>query len=214
MTYTIISGKYETGTEEQQFGYQQLFGEAKIQYKFDLYFHWYNMLHETGHCIVEKQSVQMSRVREEMYVNEFAVGYYRFVGEKEKINELQSILQEVIDKLPAPMPEGESFTAFYERIWNTEQINDVVLYGYFQLNSVLEAMKKDRSFEDVLSEIEIRIHTNGQIKKCAQQVASESAGIFLQIALDNLASFGIEVPDIQLELVDNPMIQCARQETK
>lgn len=212
MSYTIVSGKYETGTDEQKLGYVQLFGEENIQYKFDLYFHWYNIIHETGHCIVAKQGAVMSKVREEMYVNEFAVGYYRFVSEEEKIRELQSILQAVIDTLPAPMPEGETFTEFYERIWNTEQIDNVMIYGYFQLNSVLEAIKKDRSFENVLSEIGIDSQAGGQIKQCTDEILSKNTEKFLMTALDNLKSIGINISDIKLELVDNPMIQCARDE--
>ncbi|MDF2588114.1 MAG: hypothetical protein K0S41_1955 [Anaerocolumna sp.] len=48
MEYKIISGRYETGTEEQQKGYNQLFGDERIQEKFDLYFHWFNIVHEIG----------------------------------------------------------------------------------------------------------------------------------------------------------------------
>ena len=55
MKYVIMSGKFESGNEEQQQGYKMLFGAENIQYFFDLYFHWYNLVHEMGHCIVEKQ---------------------------------------------------------------------------------------------------------------------------------------------------------------
>ena len=151
MEYTILSGCYETGTPDQQMGYIQLFGKNNIQYKFDLYFHWYNMIHETGHCIVSCNNVEMTKICEEMFVNEFAVGYYRYVGENEKLSELQGFLQDVIDGFPPIIPEGETFLSFYERIWDTSQINDVMIYGYFQLNSVLEAMKKHRTFEEVIA---------------------------------------------------------------
>ena len=209
MSYTVISGRYETGTKEQQFEYIHLFGEENIQYKFDLYFHWYNLVHEMGHCLVEKQDVEMSKVKEEMYVNEFAAGYYFYVGEKEKLKALQEIIQSVIDRLPAPMPEGESFTDYYERIWNTDEINNVMIYGYFQLNSVLEAMKKNRSLENVLSEIGISINTKAQLNKCQEKVSSENAEVFLHTALNNLKLMRVDVPDIKLKLVENPMMQFA-----
>ena len=72
MKYKIISGRYETGTEEQQMGYRQLFG-GDVQYRFDLYFHWYNLIHELGHCVVEQYGKQMPKVAEEMFVNKFAI---------------------------------------------------------------------------------------------------------------------------------------------
>ena len=113
MKYKILSGKYETGNEEQQMGYKMLFGEDSIQYKFDLYFHWYNLVHEMGHCLVEKYGLKLSPVQEEMYVNELTVGYYRYVGESDRLAELKSILKAVIDQMPSPVPEGESFTSFF-----------------------------------------------------------------------------------------------------
>ena len=73
MKYVIMSGKFESGNEEQQQGYTMLFGAENIQYFFDLYFHWYNLVHEMGHCIVEKQGAKFSKVDEEMYVNSLAV---------------------------------------------------------------------------------------------------------------------------------------------
>lgn len=210
MSYTIVSGQFETGTKEQQLGYMQLFGEENIQHKFDLYFHWYNIIHETGHCLKSETDIKMSGVQEEMFVNEFAISYYRFVGEDEKLVELQNLLQSVIDGLPTVVPAGETFTGFYERIWNTEQINNVMIYGYFQLNSVLEAMKKQRTFEEVLSDLGIHIIRDKQILRCTEEISSENTESILFTALENMKAMGIDVPSIHLELVDNPMIQQAR----
>ena len=224
MKYKIISGKYETGNVEQQMGYQQLFGKENIQRKFDLYFHWYNLVHEMGHCLVEKYGIQKSQVQEEMFVNEFAVSYYRFIGENEKLNELKTNLQAVIDQVPSPVPEGQTFLSFFESIWGTEQLMDVMLYGYFQLNSVLEALKKERSFADVIGELGVELQFSGEneertinqrlprMEKCEEPIASSSAEVFLKNAIANLKAIGLEVPEVRLELVDNPMVQCAQKE--
>lgn len=212
MNYIIMSGRFETGNEEQQQGYMMLFGAEDIQYFFDLYFHWYNIIHETGHCLVEKQGAKMSRVGEEMYVNSLAVAYYRYMGDDQRLKELQDRLTKILSQFPAPMPEGESFTAFYERIWNTEQINNVMIYGYFQLNSVLEALKADRSLKDVLREIGIDIREFEDKKPCTAEITSSNASTFLNDAISNLTAMGVDVPNIRIELVDDPMIQCARPE--
>lgn len=216
MKYKIISGMYETGNEEQQMGYRQLFGEADIQRKFDLYFHWYNLIHEMGHCLVERYGVEKSKVQEEMYVNEFAVSYYRFIGESKKLDELKANLQAVIDQVPCPVPEGQTFISFFESIWGTEQLMNVMIYGYFQLNSVLEALKKDRSFEDVVSEMGVEVKhaklEKCELKKCEEPIAASSAEAFLNTAIENVKTCGLDVPDIKLELVENPMMQCAQSE--
>ena len=211
MKYKILSGKYETGNEEQQMGYKMLFGEVSIQYKFDLYFHWYNLVHEMGHCLVEKYGLKLSPVEEEMYVNELAVGYYRYVGESDRLAELKSILKAVIDQMPSPVPEGETFTAFFERIWGTEELMNVMTYGYFQLNSVLEAMKIGREFAEVISKLGVTISAD-DVKECKEEIASNNADKFLTAAIENIIACGLEVPEISLELVDNPMIQCAQSE--
>lgn len=208
MKYKILSGKYETGNEEQQMGYKMLFGEVSIQYKFDLYFHWYNLVHEMGHCLVEKYGLKLSPVEEEMYVNELAVGYYRYVGESDRLAELKSILKAVIDQMPSPVPEGESFTSFFESIWGTDALMNVMTYGYFQLNSVLEAMKTGRKFADVISELGVAI-SQADVKECKEEITSNNAEKFLSAAIENIKACGLEVPEIRLELVENPMIQCA-----
>lgn len=209
MKYKIVSGRYETGKEEEQMGYRQLFGEDNIQYKFDLYFHWYNLVHEMGHCLVEKYGKQLSKVQEEMFVNALAVSYYRYIGDSERLSELQGYLQAVIDMVPSPVPEGQTFTSFFESIWGTEALNNVMLYGFFQLNSVLEAMRKDMSFEEVAKDLGVTLRPEKPVK-CSAAVTSSNATLFLESAVENMKSFGFEVPEITLELADNPMIQCAQ----
>ena len=211
MKYKILSGKFETGNEGQQMGYKMLFGEDSIQYKFDLYFHWYNLVHEMGHCLVEKYGLKLSPVEEEMYVNELAVSYYRYVGESDRLAELKSILKAVIDQMPSPVPEGESFTSFFESIWGTDALMNVMTYGYFQLNSVLEAMKTGRKFADVISELGVAI-SQADVKECKEEITSNNAEKFLSAAIENIKACGLEVPEIRLELVENPMIQCAEME--
>ena len=148
-----MSGKFETGSEEQKMGYAMLLGQENIQYKFDLYFHWYNLVHEMGHCVVEACGKQLSPLMEEMFVNEFAVGYYRLIRDDERLGELQAMLQAAVDNMPSPVPEGESFEEYYSRIWGTEELMSVMVYGYLQLNSVLLALKKDKPFGEILAEL-------------------------------------------------------------
>ena len=211
MKYKILSGKFESGNEEEQLGYTQLLGEDNIQYKFDLYFHWYNLVHETGHCLVERYGVKMSPVQEEMFVNEFAVAYYRHIGETKRLEELKSILVNTIDSMPSPVPENEDFISYFESIWGTEALMNVMTYGYFQLNSVIEAIKQEKDFSTVIAVLGADLKQAEIIKNDAD-ITSSNAVIFLKSAIENLKAWGLDVPEIKLELVDNPMIQCAQND--
>ena len=210
MSYVIQSGKYESGTEEQQMGFRQLFGRD-VLCRFDFYFHWYNLIHELGHCFVSQSNMQISDIQQEMFVNEFAVGYYRYVGEIQRLNELEIMVQGIIDQMPSPIPAGESFLGFYEKIWNTDAIMQTMIYGYFQFYSVLEALRKQRSFENVAMELGFKIHPSDVIP-CNAELSSSNAGEYLNTALENMKACGMDLPCVRLQLMDDPTIQCVRWE--
>lgn len=46
----ITTGQYVTAPLEQQLMIRHLLGED-VENHFDIYFHWYNMIHELGHAI-------------------------------------------------------------------------------------------------------------------------------------------------------------------
>lgn len=211
MVYKIISGQYELGTEEQQAGYKMLFGEDNIQYKFDLYFHWYNIVHELGHCVVDVQNISMSKVQEEMFANEFAVAYWKYIGEEKRIKELENILKGIISNIDSPVPSDISFVEYYESIWGTELLNNVMLYGYFQLNSVLEAINENKDFKAVLESIDIELNCNKSMTGYDGIICAENSYKVLNSAVANINELDINKIQVSIEIVDNPMIQCAQQ---
>ena len=210
MKYKIISGQYELGTEEQQNGYKMLFGENNIQHKFDLYFHWYNVVHELGHCIVEAQKVTMTPVQEEMFVNEFAVAYWRYLGKEAQLEELEHLLQEILAKIPSPVPKDRSFTEYYESIWETDTLTDVMVYGYLQFYSVLEAIKHGRNFPTVLSSIGIEIRNGAAMDSYDSTICAQNTSFVLHSAVSNMNKFLPSPLQVCVELVENPMVQCAQ----
>jgi len=214
MEYTIISGRYECGTDEQKEGYRQLLGEENIQRKFDLYFHWYNIIHELGHCLVEVSGHEFSPVQEEMYVNRFAVGYWRLVGADEYLKELKNILETALRNISIPALGEEEFIQYYERIWGTELLNSVMVYGYFQLRSVYEALNLRESFGDVLHNLDIQIDENVFLPQYEREIMAVNAQEVLDSALKNMKKLGINPPAVRLELVENPLVQCAQHEVR
>ncbi len=209
--YKIISGQYELGTEDQQSEFKMLLGEDNIQYKFDLYFHWYNIVHELGHCLVDSQQINMSDVKEEMFVNEFAVAYWKYIGAEVQINELEDMLNRIHANIESPVPYDIGLVEYYESIWKTEVIDNVMVYGYFQLISVLEALKVKKDFKTVLNSIGIDLNSNIIMSKYEGAICAANAYKVLDNAVANINELDINPIQVILELVENPTIQCAQQ---
>ena len=47
----IVTGQYQKAPLEQKKVIQELFGE-NAEYDYEIYFHWYNVIHELGHAIM------------------------------------------------------------------------------------------------------------------------------------------------------------------
>lgn len=211
MGYKIISGRYETGTQVQQMGYNQLFGIENIQEKFDLYFHWFNIVHEIGHIIIDTPKIDMDRVDEELFVNCFAVAYWRCVDKCNNLKKVQYMIENILKHMPSPIPQGKTFKNFFKNIWGTEQMNSVMMYGYFQISCVAEAFKSNRTLSDLLLEIGYENIDMSLVKPYGENVNSKNAINVLNQCIVNLNNMGIKITDVNIELVDNPEIQCCQQ---
>ncbi|MDZ5253840.1 hypothetical protein [Clostridium sp. LIBA-8841] len=209
MSYEIISGKYETGTVEEQMGFAQLFGEESVQKKFDLYFHWYNIIHEIGHVLVDINNVDMDGVNEELFANSFAVAYWKKVDKKNNLNRVKEMIYHIIKDIPSPLTKESNFKEFFNKIWGTEIMNSVMMYGYFQLCCVLEAFNLDKNLSEVLQEVGYKEVSLSKMKPYSYDVNSENTEKVLENCLDNLKACGVtNLSKITLKLVDNPEMQC------
>lgn len=210
MGYKVISGKYEAGTNEQQIGFENLFGKENIQEKFDLYFHWYNIVHEIGHCIIDSQKISIDKVDEELFVNCFAVAYWRFVDKGNNLKKVQCMIENILKGMPSPMPKGVTFSDFFKSIWGSEEMNTVMMYGYFQLSCVVEAFKSNKSLKDLLEQLGYKNIDMTLIKTYYETINSENAKKVVDECIKNLNNIGAKNIDIDIELVDNPETQCCQ----
>ena len=66
----IVTGQYQMAPTEQKKMIQKLFGED-AEYNYEIYFHWYNVLHELGHAIMMfNASSRPNPAEEEQLVND------------------------------------------------------------------------------------------------------------------------------------------------
>ncbi len=209
MTYTVKTGCFETGTQEQQAIFTQIFGAENTQSKFDFYFHWYNIAHEYGHCLCNSYQSEIVGVRQEFLVNRFAVSLWRYAGYKRELERLQNMLCELLGNIENPVPAGMSYEAYFAQLWGTDRMMEVPVYGYFQFTSVLNALETQTELPDVLKEM--GIHT--EIVPAAfpykeYQFSAGTAGEVLDDLRRLLDSLGIAQPETSVELTDNPAVQC------
>lgn len=155
MSYIIYSGQFEKGTQEQQAAFTQLFGFENIQYKFDFYFHWYNVIHEYGHCLCSHYNSDIIGLKQEFLVNNFAVSIWQYAGYEEALKNLHKMINEILQRIKDPVPNHMSFADFYEQLWGTDQIMDVAIYGYFQFKSVQLSLENREGLETVLEKMGI-----------------------------------------------------------
>ena len=206
MTFTITTGQFETGTREQQAAFVQLLGAEDAQYKFDFYFHWYNIAHEYGHCLCNYYESDMIDLKQEFLVNRFAVSLWRYAGYEKELLYLQKMLNGIMQGIKNPVPSGMSMEDYYEQIWGTDQLMDAAVYGYLQFRSVLMALESRVELPHVLKEM--GIHT--ELKPAARAykeypVTAETAKVVLADLRGLLDRLGIDQPETDIELSDDPM---------
>lgn len=210
MKYIIYSGRYEKGTTEQKAAFIQLFGQENIQYKFDFYFHWYNIIHEYGHCLCMHYDSKLIGMEQELSVNRFAVSIWQYAGYERELENLQKMIHEILKRIENPVPKHMSFIAYYEQIWGTEKMMEVPIYGYFQFRSVQMALENREDLETVLEEMGIRKKLNKRYPACKPYaISAYTAEEALHDIRQLLNDLGVEAPPAELQLVDNPSVQCA-----
>lgn len=210
MSYIIYSGQFEKGTKEQQAVFSQLLGAQNAQYKFDLYFHWYNIIHEYGHCLCDHYGSDVIGLKQELLVNRFAVSIWQYAGYEKELKDLHKMINETLPKMKDPVPDDMSFTEYYEHIWGTDELMQIPIYGYFQFKSVQMALENIADLEIVLMEMGIHKKLAGRVSPIKKySISSDTAKEALHDIRYLLDGLGIEQPLVDIELVDDPSIQCA-----
>lgn len=210
--YKIITGQFEKGSPEQKSMYSQLFGAKDIQHKFDIYFHWFNIAHEYGHCILDFNNKSIGGAKEEISVNKYAVSYWKHAGFGKEIIELKNILENALATIPNPVPEDKTFIEWYTDIWGTPQLMTVPVYGYFQFKSVLIAMEDAGDLLQWFAEAGIEEFSSPDICPSERYPAeSSSASKYLDDMQKYLKKSGVKMPYAEIELIDDPMTHCSKR---
>lgn len=174
---------------------QELFGkDAEINY--EIFFHWYNVLHELGHAIMMfNASFRPHPAEEEQLVNNFAYAYWKYYGEDEKLKELCSIVEKTIQKFNIPTSNNECYMDYAKKMWGTEELFTFNNYGWFQLSSVQAAITAGTNLEQALNRM---CSAKVSLKKAEilkYEVCDQMAGQVVADAMRVMKDWGVLLPE-------------------
>ena len=199
--YSVTTGLYNQSTAENQKNVETAMGAERTEERFRLYFQWYNVIHELGHGLLYyNNGVKLPVADEEQLVNDFAVAYWKYYGEEEKVSELKDIVDYAVKNVGTNYINGVDYLAlgkensngksFYDSFFN---FND---YGWFQFSSVKHSFETDKSLKDVLAEMGFENFDLGERKTLAySEINEDSSTKVINDAVENFRNWGLKYPD-------------------
>lgn len=182
-----------------------ILGADKLEYKYKLYFYWFNVIHELGHAILHfNEHENLSDLEEEPIVNDFAIAFWSYYGETLKFKQFSELIEECIPRFVCPVPEDIHYMEYAKSNWGKETFFTWNNYGWFQFNCVLNSLRSKRSLSDML-----RIMSNNIIIPqpkflLSYEINSNSLPIrIVQDATLILRNWGVNLPDIKHIMVDD-----------
>ncbi len=156
--YSVTTGLYNRSTYENQKNVETAMGKNNTEERFRIYFQWYNVIHELGHGLIYyNNGVNVHIVDEEQLVNDFAVAYWKYYGEEEKINELESIVNYAVEHVGSNYKNNVDYLKLGKENSTKDGFNSFFFnfndYGWFQFSSVKHSFETNKDLETVLKEM-------------------------------------------------------------
>lgn len=149
----ITTGQYQHASSEDKQTLTAMFGE-NFSRSFEIYFHWYNIIHELGHAIILFNLPSRPHpVDEEQLVNNFAYAYWKRFGEQEKLHDLVSIVCETLKRFANPSKNSEDHIDFAKSNWDNEEFFSFNNYAWFQFSCVNTAINIAENLDAALGKI-------------------------------------------------------------
>ena len=204
--FLIKTARYGKGSETDNNNVKIALGNENTEEKFNLYFQWYNVVHELGHGILTYNSdIKLSNVEEEQLVNDFAVAYWLYYGEENKIDELSNIVEYAVNNIKSDAEEGVTYKEFAEKNWNKYSFNTFNNYGWFQYSCVKESLKNKKTLDIVLNEMGIDNINLPAPELLEYPIINEEVSTqIVNDAVNNFHKWGLEFPKVNQSFSNDP----------
>ncbi len=208
--YSVTTGLYNKGTIEDQKNVETAMGKDNTEERFLLYFQWYNVIHELGHGLLYyNDGVDIDIADEEQLVNDFAVAYWKYYGEEDKVNQLYDIVNYAVVNVGDNYKNGvdylklgkENSTSknFYSSFFN---FND---YGWFQFSSVKHSFEENKDLETVLKEMGFKDFKLTDSKVFIYDNINEDVSDkIINDAVNNFNEWGLKFPKVVHKFDNDP----------
>ena len=151
----ITLGLYGQGTEEQNAMIHAFLGGEQARERFELYFQWYNTIHELGHAITVHNGTYgppdmgfRHMVDEEILVNSFAVAFWMYYGEEEKLNALSDMVDYALSNIPPAVDYLNHIDFMREAVDGLRYAPFTFeVYGWFQFSLVRDILRERDSLD-------------------------------------------------------------------
>lgn len=202
----ITTGKYGAGTPQENATVDLIFGREWAEERFELYFHWYNLLHELGHGIQYFYGKEcLHPAEEEQLVNDFAVAFWCHYSAQERIHELCAVVSYALAQMEPTVGEGVSHMKYAMEKWGQEELYTFHNYGWFQFSCVEQSLKDGAALGEVLRRMGVSAVTEQPRKNFDCGLPGEdSASRTVAGAVSLLREWGVELPEVSVVLVDDP----------
>ena len=175
----IFTGRYGKGTPEENQIVELILGGVETEQRFGIYFHWYNVIHELGHGIryfaneeyrqlsddfesIEPANLGNIFINEEQLVNDFAVAFWRYYGESDKLEQLKIIVNDALTRFERPTDSETTHIDYALANFHTEEFQTFNNYGWFQMSCVAESLRKNEDLASVLERMGVDIKVQPQ----------------------------------------------------
>lgn len=137
----IILPHWDELLDEQKALFKEWRAEDAEQF-FTSMFNWFFVPHELGHFVeINFNKNELSRYREEVAANEFAIAFLLQKKEnRDKLEYIKKTLTEVLEILPPVDMKGMTEEAYFNS--SPQQLMNPNVYGYFQFSMILRILEK------------------------------------------------------------------------
>ena len=176
-------------------------GTERTEERFRLYFQWYNVIHELGHGLLYyNNGVNIDVADEEQLVNDFAVAYWKYYGEQEKVNELENIVNYAVENVGTNYERGIDYLTLGKENSNGKSFNNSFFnfndYGWFQFSSVKHSFEANKNLIDVLNEMGFKNVDLGDRKTLIYNSINEDVSTeIINDAVNNFKNWGLKYPN-------------------
>lgn len=211
----ILTGQYPAASGEEQETVKRIFGEDAA-YCFELYFHWYNIIHELGHAIYDLHCPQRhDAMEEEQWVNYFAVAYWRHYGEPEKLQQLADFVKGALGRCTVPEEYAGDLLQYGREAWEKGTLYTFNNYGFFQFGCVVRALSREVTLEQVLRNMGIAGISLQEKRLLSYPVDARMPERVLADAGACLKGWGVALPeDMKVVFVEDPNCQMCKVEKR